>query len=164
MLTGGSARQLEGFLKNLNNPPILGLDAREVFFLEDSVILVEGQEDVVGYQKIASELEKNLKGTFFGWGVGGAHNIEIVASVLSDLGFEKVAGILDDDKKSLIPALESKFPNYHFFSIPAKDVRSKSARPETAAIAGLLDGKGKLKPQYHSDIDSLFDKINSTLS
>lgn len=32
---------------NRNNPHVFGLDAKELFFQEDSVILTEGQEDVV---------------------------------------------------------------------------------------------------------------------
>ena len=41
--------RLEGLLSNRNNPHVLGLDAREIFFQNDKIILVEGQEDVVLY-------------------------------------------------------------------------------------------------------------------
>ena len=33
-----------GILHDLNNPHTLGIEANEAFFLEDSIILVEGQE------------------------------------------------------------------------------------------------------------------------
>ncbi|MDH5679818.1 MAG: AAA family ATPase, partial [Nitrospinota bacterium] len=41
-----TAEKVSNLLKDSNNPHVLGLDAREVLFLEDDVILVEGQEDV----------------------------------------------------------------------------------------------------------------------
>jgi hypothetical protein len=75
----------------MNNPHILGLDAREAFFLEEQIILVEGQEDVVFYKKIAKDLNFEINGNFFGWGVGGADNMSIVAQMLKELGFKKLS-------------------------------------------------------------------------
>lgn len=57
---------------NRVHPHTLGIEANEAFFLEDSIILVEGQEDVVIFNKMARDLSMDLKGNFFGWGVGGA--------------------------------------------------------------------------------------------
>lgn len=67
--------KLASFHRSYYNPHILGLNAREAFFLEDGVILVEGQEDVVFYKRIADQLGIQIKGDFFGWGVGGADNM-----------------------------------------------------------------------------------------
>ena len=163
MLSDESAKRVEGFLKNLNNPHILGLDAREVFFLEDGVILVEGQEDVVFYQRIAGQLSKNPQGTYFGWGVGGADNMEIIAELLRDLGFEQVVGILDDNKKDTLKKLVDAFPEYYFFSIPANDVRSKPAAAAKNEVVGLVDENGIVRPEFKAGLNELFDSINHKL-
>src|SRR5260221_4351273 len=92
-----------GLLNDVNNPHVLGLDAREIFFLEDRVILVEGQEDVIFYQAICEQLTTSLNGTFFGWGVGGAEKMPIIAQMLKDLGFERIVGILDGNTKNMLP-------------------------------------------------------------
>ena len=49
-------------LRDFTNPHVLGLNASEVFFLRDRVILVEGQEDVACYRSMASQLKMDLGG------------------------------------------------------------------------------------------------------
>ena len=63
-------------LNNYYNPHIWGIDAKELFFLEDNIIIVEGQEDVIAFNKICDELNIHINAEFFGWGAGGASNIE----------------------------------------------------------------------------------------
>lgn len=155
-----SVRKIEGFLKNLNNPHILGLDAKEVFFLDDGIILVEGQEDVVFYQQIAKELQLTLRGNFFGWGVGGAHNMDSISQILRDLGFRRVVGILDADKVDLAKQLSLDFAPYEFYSIPASDVRTKQASPGKQRVDGLIGCDGKLRDEHREDVDELFTRIN----
>ncbi len=70
-LSGESIEKIRILRKDLNNPHVFGLNANEVFFLEDNVILVEGQEDVIFYDKIIHDLNIKLKGDFYGWGGGG---------------------------------------------------------------------------------------------
>lgn len=161
MLGDDSVRIIQGFLNNFNNPHILGLDAREVFFLDDGIILVEGQEDVIFYKKILEQLGAVSKGHFFGWGVGGAHNMEAISEILNDLGFEKVAGILDAGEQKVRDGLSMKFTNYSYFNIPADDVRTKPARSETAEIEGLVDINGKLKNEFAEDIGRIFRELNA---
>jgi len=126
-LSKSTVKRLAGFLNNYNNPRILGLDAREAFFLEDGVILVEGQEDVVFYQRIADQRGTRIEGIFFGWGVGGADNMRTIAALLSELGSKEVVGLLDGGRASLLPKLQEEFPHYQFHSIPADDIRTKAA-------------------------------------
>ena len=160
MLGDKSVKKIRGFLDNLNNPHILGLDAREVFFLEDGIILAEGQEDVIFYKKLFQQLNVVPNGHFFGWGVGGAHNMETIAEILYDLGFEKVAGILDSDKQNVREKLSGQFKNYSFYNIPTNDVRTKPARPERAQVEGLIDRNGDLREEFRNEIDELFRKLN----
>ncbi|MBI2985382.1 MAG: ATP-binding protein [Deltaproteobacteria bacterium] len=154
-----TADKLRGFLSNANNPHILGLDAREALFVEDGLVLVEGQEDVVFYSRLLREVAVDLSERFFGWGVGGADNIPMIAGLLSDLGFEKVAAILDANKKHRIDEFEKLFPKYRFVAIPADDVRTKPERPAQRAVHGLLDEAGELRPEFEKDTRTAFDIV-----
>ncbi len=82
-VSDSTASNLSSFIKDSFNPHVLGLNAREAFFLEDGIVLVEGQEDVIFYQKIAKELGIEIEGDFFGWGVGGAGNMARVCVLSS---------------------------------------------------------------------------------
>jgi predicted ATPase len=156
-----TASSILTLVNNLNNPHILGLDAREIFFLDDNIILVEGQEDVIFLNIIFSLLGKKINGTFYGWGVGGADNTDKVVSMLRDLGFNKVAVIFDNNKSNLIPNLKQKFQNYFFTKIPTDDVRDKKDK----GIEGLIDFAGKtVNTKYTDDIDKLCADINTYLS
>lgn len=158
-----TASHLSGFIKNSFNPHILGLNAREAFFLEDGVILVEGQEDVIFYEKIAEELGIEIKGDFFGWGVGGAGNMSKIAALFRDLGFAKVVGILDGDKKNEILELKSAFPSYKFYSIPADDIRTKPRREEASEKLGILDKDQKIRSEYRDDMKQLLNNVNDAV-
>jgi predicted ATPase len=163
-LSRGTVGQLKGFISNLYNPHILGLDAREVFFLDDGVVLVEGQEDVIQYKRILEQLAIEVHGDFFGWGVGGADNMKIVATMLLELGFEKVIGILDKNRADLVPKLGAEFPKYKFLSIPADDVRTKPVMPSKGAVSGLLDEKGNLRSEHEGPLRSIFAEVNAFLT
>ena len=104
------ADDLKGILaKDLNNPHTLGLEANEVFFLEDSIILVEGQEDVVIFKKIEKELDLSINGDFFGWGVGGAPKMRAFLALFRDMGYRHVVSILDGDKVDVFEELKREY-------------------------------------------------------
>jgi predicted ATPase len=149
---------------NIFNPHIFGLDSKELFFLEDQIILTEGQEDVVLFPKIAAQLEKTIDGHFFGWGAGGAGNIKHLCLILKDLGYKKVAAILDSDKNEDRDSLEQDFPDYFFACISAKDIRTKPARKATEEVYGLLDKSQKINPEYTESTALLIDSLNSHMS
>jgi hypothetical protein len=160
-LTAGTAKAIAGLLADVNNPHVLGLNAREVFFLEDEVILVEGQEDVIFYQRVQDDLKLPLNGTFFGWGVGGADKMKHIARILKDLGFERVVGVLDANRAKLIEELENDFPSFRFFAIPADDVRTKSDAPAKKAVPGLLDDSNEhVRPEHEGATRKLIGEIN----
>jgi predicted ATPase len=162
-LSSATAKTVFGLMRNENNPHILDVFAREIFFVEDRIILVEGQEDVVFFKKVESQTEP-LRGTFFGWGVGGAENMERVGAVLKELGFGKVVGILDGNREQLAKELKEKFPDYHFFSIPANDVRTKQARPAKPEVKGLLnDNNDEVRPEFAERVRQLFVAANEYL-
>jgi predicted ATP-dependent endonuclease of OLD family len=163
-LSGEISEKIKNMGNDLNNPHVFGLDANEVFFLEDNIILVEGQEDVIFYNKIMNELGIEIKGDFYGWGVGGSSKMNIIASILRELGFKRVVGILDQNKELEKDELIKGFPEYNFFCIPADDVRTKEARKAKEQVTGLVDEKGKIRTQYEGEIKALFSQINSKLS
>lgn len=163
-LSQDTVKRLRGFVENANNPHVLGVNAREVFFLDDRVVLVEGQEDVIFFRRIAEQLNHEMPGEFFGWGVGGASNMGLVAQMLAELGFTQVVGILDNDKAELKIELEGKFPQFNFFVIPAKDVRSKRVIPAKPQVIGLLDEAGRLRGEYRFEVEEMFDRIRDALN
>lgn len=162
-LSSSTGEKIEGLLRNQNFPHIFGLDAREIFFQDDGVILVEGQEDVVRYPGIASQLGTEFDGAFFGWGVGGHGNFEVCAQILSELGFNRVVGIVDGDEPGAADKLTNQFPKFKFFVIPAEDIRTKPARPEKQGKEGLLDARGVLHPRFKDELSQLILEINTYL-
>jgi hypothetical protein len=162
-LSSATGKAIFGLMRNENNPHIFGLLATEIFFTDDRVILTEGQEDVVFFKRVEQSVGQ-LQGSFFGWGVGGAENMEHVATILKELGFEKVVGILDANRADLARGLSETFPAYHFFSIPANDLRTKNPVPAKPAVAGLLDdGNRAVRPEHVEHTRALFDQANRYL-
>lgn len=163
-LRSETIESLRPLFNNLNNPHIFGLNANEVFFLNDKVILTEGQEDIIFFKRIIEILGLKINADFFGWGVGGANNLEKILKLMSDLGFIKVATILDNNVSKLKTTLSEKFPNYFFECIPTDDIRDKPKRKETKAITGLIDQGGQnIKKEYIPEIQHLFKKINEIM-
>ena len=159
-LSATTAASLKGLISNANNPHIFGLNAQEIFFVEDQVILVEGQEDVIFYKRVERNVEV-LDGTFFGWGVGGVANMPIVCQLLDELGYSKVVGILDGNMKQAVTTLQRNFANYHFFAIPADDVRTKPVSKERVAVKGLLDSSNSnVRTEFLAETQQKFVDAN----
>ena len=152
---------LKGLLNNSNNPHILGLEAKEIFFLDDKIILVEGQEDVVYIKKIFRLLNLNIQGTFYGWGAGGAANIPKILNVFNDLGFKKCSVILDNNMSRMKNSIFKRFPGYKVIVIPTDDIRDKNAINAKPAIKGLINTIGNtLNPEYKIEIINLIEQLN----
>ena len=150
---------ISGIIKDINNPHVLGISANEIFFLEDRIVLVEGQEDVVIYKKIASDIGKSFEGEFFGWGVGGAPKMQIFLSMFKDLGYKKVVAIFDGDKKDEAEELEKQFTKYHFVILKEDDIRDKRKR-EITAKNGITDEKGNIKLENKDYMTQTIQEIN----
>ena len=160
---------MRGIEKNLNNPHVLGLTARETFFQEDGVIVVEGQEDVVFFGLLVDQLKgtgrfhdldfARLRERFFGWGAGGAGNIRKILLILSDLGFRRVAAILDNNEAHRIDCLQKRFPIYHFVSIPADDIRTGRSQTVRPSVCGLLDEKNRLRDEFAEQTERIVGSV-----
>lgn len=151
-----------GILRDLNNPHTLGIEANEAFFLEDGIILVEGQEDVVVFNKMAQELNMTLKGNFFGWGVGGASKMKAFLILFKDLGYKKIVAVLDGDKAADAEKLRAEFSEYKIITLKEDDIRDKKAR-EIQAKSGIADEKGNYKEEHKEYTIGLINEINSVL-
>ena len=121
---------------------------------------MEGQEDVLLFPEIASQLGTTISASFFGWGAGGASNIRYICRFLEDLGFKKVAAILDGDKAIEIPRLSKEFPEYHFACICADDIRTKEARKATKPVEGLLDSERVIRDEHKEHTLKLLLDLN----
>lgn len=163
MLSDGTGRRLPALLGNRNNPHVIGLDAREAFFLDDGVILVEGQEDVQLYPRLFEQLPRDIPGDFYGWGTGGAGNMQLIAQTLWELGFRKVAGVLDGDMANQLTRLRTALPQFHFAALPADDIRDKDAS-ESRAKSGVLDRNLNLKAEHRAAATTLADELAAYLS
>lgn len=157
-LSNESVETIRKLVGNLQNPHILGFEAKEIFFITDKVIIVEGQDDVIMYQKAAEQLHKTFIGTFFGWGAGGAGNIDKVLMILKDLGYEKVAAIYDGNQKDKKEQDEKEelFSAYFFGIISKDDIRDKDDK----GVEGLMTTKGELKSESKEEMIKLIESIN----
>lgn len=155
-----TAAKLAGMSRDLNNPHVLGLEAGEFLFLDEAVVLTEGQEDALLLPKIAEQVGKTLHQPLYGWGVGGADKMPIVCQMLKDFGLKKVIGVLDRNKGAVAKELRRDFATYRFFVIPTDDIRDKPARRPVGAKAGLVDRAGKLHKKYRENAEDLIEEIN----
>lgn len=147
----------------INNPHIFGLDAREVFFATGyrRVLVVEGQEDVVIVKRLLDRSDVASEFEIFGWGAGGAENVEYIIAVLQDLGIDDIATLVDGDKAKLHATLKSEFPTLKHAILPAADIRDKKARKAIAAKTGVCTSKGELKAEYEADVVALLNDLGS---
>lgn len=124
-LSEDTRKDIKGIITDYQKPHILSLNANEIFFLNDNVILTEGQDDVLCYKEIFEKYDFHPKASFFGWGAGGAQRVKHILNILKDLGYKKVFTILDNDQRNIIDDLKSEYKSYDFFAIAANDVRNK---------------------------------------
>lgn len=154
-----SRNSLAGFLKNINQPHTLGTEAKEIFFLEDRIIVTEGQEDVIMYGKASEAIHIPFEGSFFGWGSGGAANIATIVSILNELGYKKVVAIFDGDMPEKKAQLEKEYPHYSFQIISTSDIRDKNSVNKPTKD-GMMRQNGSLKEEYIDEMTTLVQTIN----
>jgi hypothetical protein len=145
---------------NVNNPHVFGLDAKEAFFLEDRVLIFEGQEDVVLWPNVVEDFDGQNYNTY-GWGAGGAANITNLCAVLSSLGYKRVGAVLDNDRPEDLESLGKAFPEYLFLSLPAGDIRTKPAVKPRPAKKGVLDEAMRVREEYRRALEEIHRNLNS---
>ena len=110
---------------NWQQPYLLDEVAKEIFFSEDNILFLEGQEDV-GLLKTGSFSEKV---NIFGYGVRGKNNFKFAFQLAKDLGYKKVCCILDnnDTADAIKTSLKTDFPDYEAIQWNKGDIRDKEA-------------------------------------
>lgn len=124
------------------NPHTFGTDATEALFLDDGIIVVEGQDDAALLPRAFEQLGIPLTGQVFGWGSAGKDNIARIVGLLNGLGFSRVVALFDNNAPDAARKVKDAYPNVHVTAIPAPDIRDKP--PETTpAVVGLFDKRGR---------------------
>ena len=86
-LSENTKKDISKILNDYQKPHILSLNANEIFFLNDNVILTEGQDDVLCYRELFKKVNYSSTASFFGWGAGGATKMRYILNILKDLGY-----------------------------------------------------------------------------
>ncbi|PIR68297.1 hypothetical protein COU49_01885 [Candidatus Nomurabacteria bacterium CG10_big_fil_rev_8_21_14_0_10_35_16] len=133
--------------------------AKEIFFLGNNILFLEGQEDV-GLLKKESVLE-NIN--VFGYGVRGKDNFKFALTLAKDLGYKKVSCILDfgDEETKIKSDLETNFPDYKIIQWNKNDIRDKKVYTSIEKI-GYFDKNGNKKQS--SDLGDFEEKINQVVN
>lgn len=143
-------------LPNYQRPHLLDAVAKELFFAEN-VVFLEGQEDVGLLMEFIKKENINTNFEFFGYGSGGASNIEYFLGLANDIGL-KSGALFDGDKKDLKKQCEEKFKNSLIQILPTNDIRDKFKKDakcnDTEEIdkEGIFNSKGEIKANYKNDL------------
>lgn len=143
---------------NWQQPYLLDEVAKEIFFIEDNILFLEGQEDV----GLLSKDRLIEKANFFGYGVRGKDNFEFALNLAKDLGYKKACCVLDKGKaeEQIKDKLETRFsgrPRYKIIQWNRRDIRDKKRCPEKSAKTGYFDKHGNIKTE--DNLDDFKDKI-----
>lgn len=88
---------------------------------------------------------------------------QIIASLLAELGFEKVVGLLDGNRTDLVTDLSDQFPQYQFYAMAADDIRTKKEQSLRPPVVGILDETGKVRVEHEKHMRELLNSVNEDL-
>ena len=146
--------------RNLYHPHTVGVQAAEAFFLEDGIIITEGQDDVVFAPRVLEDLGLPPSDRFFGWGAGGAHNIVKLVTLFAELGFTRIATLFDNDKLDEAEKVRERFPTVVVEVLPAPDIRFKDEQPAKPEVVGLLEpDKRTVRAELRSEAAEVFTRL-----
>lgn len=143
---------------NWQQPYLLDEVAKEIFFSEDNILFLEGQEDV-GLLKQESAI-KNAN--IFGYGVRGKDNFKFALQLARDLGYQKVSCVLDNgESETKIKAdLESSFPGYKILQWNKSDIRDKKVYTSQRKDGYFNEDGIKKEASLLDDYESKITEIN----
>ncbi len=150
--------------RNLTNPHTVGVVAREVFFREDGILLVEGQDDAIYLPRVLADLGLPETENIFGWGSGGATNTPTLAKLFLELGYRRVGVLLDDDGRpetqKAADELAGMGPEVKVRRIPAPDIRFKKAVKPRDEVIGLLERDGtRVREELREDATAALQEL-----
>lgn len=159
-LNNESIEYYKSQLANNYFPHATGNDSKEIFFKSDKIVVVEGQEDVIGYTKSLRQLSLPEL-SFYGWGAGGASNITKVIGVLKNLGFKKISAIYDGDKLEMYNEAKKTHIDVDFHIIDEDDIRDKNICGQVKN--GIMTSGFILKSNYQQSVTNMFNNIRKFL-
>ena len=115
-----------GAIKQWQKPFVLDVATKEILFT-DSILLLEGQEDVGLLKMWANNNDFEFLCDIFGYGVQGFDNFRPYLQMASDSGLSKVAALYDNGEKEAIRIAEDSglFAEYKLLQLSANDIRDK---------------------------------------
>lgn len=143
---------------NWQQPYLLDEVAKEIFFTEDNILFLEGQEDVGLLKKENICNRVNI----FGYGVRGKDNFKFALQLAKDLGYQKASCILDNGPSELAvkAELERDFPNYKIIQWSKDDIRDKEAYAAKEKSGYFTNDGIKKESQYLDDFEEKIEEIN----
>lgn len=132
---------------DLFNPHAFSYESLSCFFAEDDLVVTEGQEDVVFFNKMIADLGLDYQIPFWGFGAGGSSKIKLIVQILDSLGFKNISAIYDGDKIEDAKEFDVLFPKYKSFILPADDIRDKVFDGNVIKF-GIYDVEKKIKPEH----------------
>lgn len=135
--------------------------AKEIFFMEDRILFVEGQEDVGLLKRENSMSNVNI----FGYGVRGKDNFIFAFSLANELGYKKVSCILDggESENKIKVELSAAFPTYKIIQWNRNDIRDKAVFTSTTKSGYFTQNGEKKDPQDLDDFDEKIAELKAYL-
>ncbi len=157
--------------KNLleyQKPQLLDTAAKEILFA-DSILFVEGQEDVGLIRKWLAENNIDTNFEIFGYGVGGYSNMNLFLQMASDLKINKVAALYDEGVNDIYQNDKNTYEkshNYHFEKLPTNDIRDKvnsckKCDDGSLVKTGCFDASGSIKTEQKATFEQIMGRIIS---
>lgn len=142
--------------ENWQQPFLLDEVAKEIFFAEDNILFLEGQEDVGLLRGEAQLSTANI----FGYGVRGKDNFQSAMQLAKDLGYIKVACLIDagESETATKAELERNFPEYSIQQWNRGDIRDKEVYSSTEKV-GYFTSRGAKKSE--DDLEDFNDKLTT---
>lgn len=141
---------------NWQQPYLLDEVAKEILFMDDNILFLEGQEDV----GLLSRENLITNANIFGYGVRGKDNFRFALEFVKDLGYKKVCCVLDNgaSESSIKTELESNYSDlgYKIVQWNREDIRDKEAC-SSSEKNGYYTKNGIMKAK--DDLDDFSDKI-----
>ena len=125
-LSEKTKEKMLNLLRDYQKPHVLGDTMKEILFLNDNIILTEGQDDVIILKQLFEQKDISVKYSFFGWGAGGLDNVPTILNFLKELGYKKIFIIVDNINSSNSSLKYIKnLKSIGLFELSADDIRDK---------------------------------------
>jgi predicted ATP-dependent endonuclease of OLD family len=135
-------------------PQLLDTVAKEIFFATN-IVFVEGLEDMSLIKRFVSDNKIELQFEIFGYGAGGAANIQNLLLMCKQLGI-KAGALFDGKEADHIRNAKAAFPDFCIQHISTDDIRDKTDKN----IVGLFAENGQIKREHGGELNIILHDFN----